>query len=398
MLTARLVRLGTAIWAAATLAPTVSSRPILGPVAYIYVANTPPGSSVNDLEGYAADPDGRLTPVPGSPFPYSVTSMAVNGLYLMAASQTSTDVNAYRIESDGALTLAATTDYAAPNSYGCGSAGNVYFDHTGQDLYITEYNFDCANTGVSSWAVDKWTGGLSYLGVTNTGVFPGNWNETYFIGDNVYAYAADNDSCMYYNIYGFKRDAAGLLNLIPASFNLPVPPPAFTRYIPYLSSADTTNHIAFVMIPGEPPGCVAAPLQLASYTADAAGNLTTTNSSATMPATAIVNPYDMKMAPSGKLLALAGQQGLQLFNFNGADPITPFTGLLNAGGLLTTDPIRQMFWDNANHLYAVSQSGNRLHVFTITPLLGLAFEAPGSPYAINSPSNIIVQPWPLPWS
>jgi hypothetical protein len=390
MLFRRLVRLGTAVCAAAALAQAVSSQPANGPVAYVYVASTPAGSSVNEVQAFAAAPSGKLTPVPGSPFPYAVTSMAVNGLFLMAASQTASDVNAYRIESDGGLTLATTTNYTAPNSNGCGAAGHVYFDHAGQDLYLTEYNIDCANSGISSWAVDKWTGGLSYLGNTITGAFPGNWNETYFIGNNLYAYAADNDSCMYYTIYGFQRAGNGLLNFIPANYNLPAPPPTFTRYIPSLSSADPTNHVAFVMFPGQPPGCVNAPLQMASYTADASGNLITTNTYANMPATQIVNPYDMKMAPSGKLLALAGQEGLQIFHFNGAAPITHFTGLL------TTDPINQMFWDKANHLYAVSQSGNRLHVFTITPI-GV-HEAAGSPYTINSPGDIIVQPWPLPWA
>jgi hypothetical protein len=98
----------------------------------------------------------------------------------------------------------------------------------------------------------------------------------------------------------------------------------------------------------------------------------------------------MKMAPSGKLLAVAGQEGLQVFHFNGAAPITGYTGLL------TTDPINEMFWDNDNHLYAITgvfNSGvNRLHVFTITPRDYR--EAPGSPYTISGPQHIIVQPWP----
>ncbi|KAA6464492.1 hypothetical protein DYQ86_00515 [Acidobacteria bacterium AB60] len=390
MSTTRLVCLGAAVCAATALAQTVSAQPNKTPVAYVYVANTPAGSSVNDVQAFAADPNGKLVPVPGSPFPYAVTSMAVNGLYLMGASQTGPDVNAYHIEPNGALSLATTTDYAAPNTNGCGGSGHVYFDHSGQDLYVTQYNIDCANTGISSWAVNKWTGGLSYLGNTITGAFPGNWNETYFTGNNLYAYAADNDSCMYYNIYGFQRAANGLLSTIPASYNLPTPPSTFTRYIPSLSAADPTNHVAFVMYPGYPPGCINAPLQLASYTADGSGNLSTANTAANMPTTQIASPYDMKMAPSGKLLALAGQEGLQVFHFNGAAPITHFTGLL------TADPITQMFWDNANHLYAISTTANKLHVFTITATA--AHEAPGSPYSIASPGSIIVQPLPLPWN
>lgn len=49
-----------------------------------------------------------------------------------------------------------------------------------------------------------------------------------------------------------------------------------------------------------------------------------------------------------------------------------------------------MFWDNSNHLYALSQEWNRLYVFSVTPTY--AAQTPGSPYSINSPENIIVQP------
>ena len=76
-----------------------------------------------------------------------------------------------------------------------------------------------------------------------------------------------------------------------------------------------------------------------------------------MPATKISNPYDMKMSPSGQLLAVAGQEGLQIFHFNGSNPVTHYTALL------TKEPVNQMFWDNDNHLYAISntRSVTRLH-------------------------------------
>jgi hypothetical protein len=82
-----------------------------------------------------------------------------------------------------------------------------------------------------------------------------------------------------------------------------------------------------------------------------------------------------------------GQEGLQIFHFNGSSPITHYTGLL------TSDPINQMFWDNNNHLYAISQSSGKLFVFTITPTRHKM--APGSPYTISSPDDIVVQPLPL---
>ena len=90
------------------------------------------------------------------------------------------------------------------------------------------------------------------------------------------------------------------------------------------------------------------------------------------------------MSPSGKLLAVGGSAGLQVFHFNAAAPITHDTGLL------TAKPIDQFFWDNANHLYAISRAAGKLYVFTVTPTG--ATQAAGSPYSIAHPQNIIVQP------
>ena len=78
-----------------------------------------------------------------------------------------------------------------------------------------------------------------------------------------------------------------------------------------------------------------------------------------------------------------------MFHFNGAGAITPYTGVL------TTDAIDQLQWDQKNHLYALSPGAGRLHVYTITAT-GYS-EAPGSPYAIAganglSPNGLIVVP------
>jgi hypothetical protein len=317
--------------------------------------------------------------------------MAVNGKFLMAASRATPDINVYNIASNGALSFAKSINYAQYNApgEGCGGAGDLFFDHTGATLYVMEFNGSdaCANDIYASFAVTKATGDLTYLGLANIGKFPGVNRAAYFIGNNVYAYAASNSACMYYNIYGLQRSASGLLTEFNVQANLPTPPAGARGYIPDLAAADPTNHVAFTMEPANPPGCAPGPLQLASYTADANGNLSTTNTSVNMPATSITSAYDMKMSPSGKLLAVAGQEGLQIFHFRGALPIKHYTGLL------TRDPIGQMFWDNHNHLYAISGTAGKLFVFTITPTQhGMAS---GSPYKISSPADVIVQPLSL---
>jgi len=67
---------------------------------------------------------------------------------------------------------------------------------------------------------------------------------------------------------------------------------------------------------------------------------------------------------------------------NGSD--TKFTNLL------TTKEIDQVFWDNSNHLYAISRTAGRLYVWTVTSTG--ATQAPGSPHSITNPQSLIVLP------
>jgi hypothetical protein len=371
--------------ASAQVSPPASSQSDLSssvPVAYVYVASSPGNGEPNVIVGYSATLNGALIPIPGSPFPQNVASMAVNGEYLMAVDNTSPpNIDTLQIGSNGALTYVTSTPCVQTGN-GCVAAGNLFFDHTGSDLYVMENQSD-ENNNTASYAVDKSSGALNYLGDTITGVFPGDYTGTFFIGDNVYAYSADQSGCMYYNIYGFQRDSDGLLNSISTQFNQPTPPPGIRGYYPDLTVADPKSNLAFLEQPVNPPGCAPGSLQIAVYTVDASGNIHTNSTYKDMPATLIKSPYDMKMSPSGQLLAVAGAEGLQVFHFNGANPVTHYSGLL------TTDPIIQMFWDNSNHLYAISSAG-RLYVWTITPTKIVM--AHGSPYSVTGPQYVIVQP------
>jgi hypothetical protein len=125
--------------------------------------------------------------------------------------------------------------------------------------------------------------------------------------------------------------------------------------------------------------------QIATYTVNTTtGDLSTQSSWSNMPKAAVFTINTMNMAPSGKILAVGGTQGLQLFNFTGTSQATPRTGLL------TTASITGVRWDNSNHLYAISNASGKLFVFTVTST-GVT-QAPGSPYAIPKPKGLIVHP------
>jgi len=95
----------------------------------------------------------------------------------------------------------------------------------------------------------------------------------------------------------------------------------------------------------------------------------------------------LNMSPSGKLLAVAGTTGVQVFHFNGANPITHYSAVL------TSSEIDEIHWDNSNHLYALSNANGKLYVFTITPTS--IKPVSGSPFTVGSstmgtPNSLIV--------
>lgn len=349
------------------------------PVAFVYVSSSP-SANHHEINAFTSDANAKLTPVSGSPFPANVQNMAVNAKYLFGTD--GVNIYSFSIAPDGSLEKVAAIDAQKFNGYNCGGPVALFLDHTGTNLYDEDfYGNICANNTYQSFSIDRCTGELTYLKASAPSVvfdLPLS-----FIGNNVYAYGSSSHE---YNswIFGFRRNSDGTLT----DLNLNPPMPVSKKadfYVTYGAAADPANHLAISVAPlngstWQPDG----PMQLATYTAESSGNLSTRSAFWNMPATAVKYPTDLKMSPSGKLLAVAGTAGLQAFHFNGANPITHYTGLL------AKVQVDQMFWDNHHHLYAISHSANRLFVFTITPTS--VSQAPGSPYTITNPQNITVLP------
>jgi len=350
--------------------------------AYIYVLSNPSGRKV-EINAYRATSGGRLSLVTGSPFPTEMAygaSIAVNETYLFATS--GVEIFSYYITNDGTLQQANRVDAQKFNLDNCGGPQALFLDRTGSSLYDLDYYSDCANNAYQFFSFESSTGELSYLGVTSTST-PIFEVPLSFIGNNEYAYGA---SCYHWNqeIFGFRRSSDGNLSDLNITPAMPASQPG-QMYCPTLTAADTTNHVAVPMqtlnnSTLQPVGYG----QIATYTANSAGELTTASTFANMPKVGVGTVTDISMSPSGKLLAVAGTGGLQVFHFNGADPATAF------GGLLSSVEVDQVAWDQRNHLYAISQSAGALFVFTITPTSRT--RSPGSPYAIDNPSHIAVLP------
>jgi WD40 repeat protein len=343
------------------------------PVAYVYVSSNTSG----EINAFAAASNGQLTPVFGSPFAGNVGYLAAKSTYLFG--DNGIDIYTYSIAADGTPTQVSSIN---TEQYGsnCGPYA-LFLDRTGATLY--DRVFECNSSNAYQFlSIKPATGDLTYRGVTDSTTQ--YYVPLSFLASNLHAYGAQCNGNMYWSIFAFRRSHDGTLT--PLNASLPTPSPKNGDfYCPSLTTTDNSDHVVISMqgVLQQSFGSDGLP-QIATYTADSSGNLTTNSTHSNMPRTAVKSVTDILFSPSGKLVAVGGTAGLQIFHFNGADPLT------RATDLLTTYEIDQFFWDNANHLYAISQPAGKLFVFTVTPTG--AKQAPGSPYAITDPADIAVIP------
>jgi hypothetical protein len=356
-----------------TLLATLLPIPGFAQAAQVYL------STPSAIYAFNAASDGRLTKVPGSPFSggknAALSSMVVNGKYLFivngdgSPNSVSSNIDTWLMAPDGALKKRGTTNISS-------RVGNfvnidsIVLDHSGQTLYVGVLGNAFLYL---SFNIEKESGELNYTG--EIGGYP-FVPPLSFSGNNLYGYAAICGD-LGLSLLGYNRLEDGVLigGTLDASFPLTSPSDGFCPF--ETAAADPYGHVAFSFQALKQPGFYApdGAAQLAAYATDSEGHLTTTSTYLNMPRVEVGYINNMNMSPSGKLLAVGGDLGLQVFHFNGASPITRFTGLINQkagadGGVF------EFYWDNKDHLYAVFPD-NHLRVYTITPTS--IVEAPGSP-------------------
>ena len=354
------------------------------PVAFVYVSYGPYDAYENKVMAYAAAADGKLTVVAGSPFTANVDELAVTHTYLFGSNTLGSTVDVFRIGTNGALRWVSSTDATQYSDPGCLAPGAIVLDHTGATLYRQQLVGGlCDSTEWLSFRIDKSNGTLQFIGKSGETFL---WNNPLsFSGNNDFAYGSaciDFEGNYLDTFAGFARHSDGFIDDMKMSAPTPSAQSSSDFYCRSLAAADPTHHLAVTMTPiNLNVEQMDGPTQIGTYAIDGSGNLSTTSTWKNMPATEVGYVHDINMSPSGKLVAVGGQMGLQIFHYNGASPVTHFTDLL------TTDTINQVFWDNNNHLYALSVNGN-LYVFTAAP--NTVTQAPGSPYHLANPRNIIV--------
>ena len=377
---------------------SVTATTTTASVAHVYVG------SGSHILAYSAATNGKLTAVPGSPFNYSLSLMGANGHYLFGFEPSSVIIESFSMAANGALKKAATlntekynADSTCPLTYYNGQGLRI--DHSGEDLYNAAIpaEFPC-RTWYQSFRIDNANGELTFLG--NSGdVFLGGPSIN-ILGNNRFVYSPDCAAAFGNGpspqVTVFHRVSSGEIVTANAGVAIPAAPPNGPDsgyYCPLTMATDPTNHAAMTLqaVDSEDDATY-GPVVIATYTADANGNLKTTSTYKNMAVSAPgggptgAPGGSMRMSPSGKLLAVGGN-GLEIFHFNGGNPVTKYKTLLP--GFI----VSQILWDNSNHMYAIgttSTGAGKLYVYTVTPTS--VTEAPGSPYSITSPGNIVVQP------
>jgi hypothetical protein len=336
---------------------------------------TNPTSTTYEVDGYSAASDGSLTLLPGSPFYKSSTplfAIALTSHWFFVSD--ATYIYSFSISSTG--TLKKVSSVNAAEHYGFGGTTGLYLalDHTGSTLYA-QASDGTGDNEFQFFSKNSTTGALTYTGSTVTNAAYG---YLAFIANNQYAYGFTCFDATYY-VYGLSRRSDG--SLTPLNQNVPIPTYPNGEYCPVADAADPFGNlaVAFDLSTTGPPS---PPAALGVYTADSSGNLATKSTYQNMVTSEVGNVNAMSASPAGNLLALGGDAGLQAFFLNGSDPITADTGLL------AVHNISQIFWDNHNHLYAISSASGRLYVFTVTTT-GYK-QAPGSPHLLTNPTALTV--------
>jgi len=382
--------IATVLTVAALVQASAAQIPIVNsPVAYVYV------STPTYAAGYSVAPNGRLTPVPGSPYTnIALSHMSVAKSFLLGSGHDQENLHSYRIHADGSLTRVNT--YNVRGYDDCAKMGPTQVDRTGSTLYLSQFQCPIQMAGdyfnfynFQAWKIDS-DGTLQFLGNTPMNEELMNTNQVsplYFLGNNKYGLQI---GCIPYFDEGlfasYQRESGGALDESLAyeeSVQQPAAP-SDEGYCGNFLATDDANHAAVELaISTSTEGYGANLGALASYTADSNGNLTTLDTSETVAQVNVGLVAAMSISPAGDLLAVGGYHGFQIFHFNGALPITHYSSVLQAG-----NHFEEFGWDKSNHLFAVSTDG--LRVYNITPL-GYS-EAPGSPVPISDATSVIVAP------
>jgi hypothetical protein len=348
----------------------------------VYVQIQGPQGSVY---GFRASSTGRLSPIPGSPFKPAGEIVGATPTKFFTLGKTL--IHSYGISSDGAiqsqLSQIPVFDYSGSECTSSTSTAQqgAVLDHTGKYIYVLlECGGDELSAEYQSYIIHS-DGAFSYDGDTS---LPAYWSDGGYVpylpsilGNERFAYADESGVHGQSVPIGFRREANGTLELMQFAESGPTSGYCYEDYTANSPDASPVgNYVVLQLYP-----CNTNPPQFGSYTVASNGNISTTNTSSNMPRSSLVEPHTT-FSPSGDLFVAysdSGGDGIEIYKFNGAAPLTLWQTLLTGEG------IAQVAFDRSNHLYAINGE-NKLYVFTVTP----TSVTEDSAISIGSPFKMVV--------
>jgi hypothetical protein len=356
--------------------------------AYVYIQIQGPEGAVY---GFRASSTGQLTATPG--FPFKPAGLMIGSTATRFFTLGKDLIHSYGVASDGAIQSQsgqiALLDYAGSRCGG-GTSGTdgAVLDHSGKYIYaLLENGGDGGCAAYQSYIINS-DGSFTFDGDTEVSVESGGSVDLpSILGSEAFAYADSFTGSIpgvgqESSVIGFRRESSGTLEQMQFHETDPAPGGNYRTLRP--DASPTGNFLVLQLYPGN-----SNPPQLASYTVDPQGNISTANTSTNMPTTLLENPSST-FSPSGNLFVIFADNGLsefvgtgnglEIYSFNGAAPLTLYKTLLGS------TPIDGVAWDTSNHLYAFSSAENMLYVFTVTP----TSVTEDSALSIGSPYKMIV--------
>lgn len=337
-------------------------------VAYVYegAGNV---TAAGQISGFSVTSDGVAHALPGSPYAGPSQSPAVSSAFLFATD--GTNIQSYTRNADGSLTKGPSVSGTAHNDTPTGSGvGALTLDRTGQSLYAGEINFQGAdNNAYAVFSIGP-NGALTF--VANTPINVNAGGRLTFTANNQFGYS---QGCFFlgWDVFGYQRLATGALQPVTTNSN-PPPSPSNNILCPTSTAASAKNVLAVAMTA---EGTGSNNGQLVTYAINPDGSLTLNpNSIVTTPTGSVpVMAFD----PSGVFLAVGGN-GVQIYQLGSNGTLTAL------GSSPINVQVNDLAWDNAGHLYAVSNTS--LYVLNFSN--GALTVATGSPYTVPMPGVIAV--------